>query len=745
MKGLYLERESFSHKLSRRRRNLRPRTREGLESQSIMARNKETVVILLDVSPSMHPHLKHVAKAASTLVQRKLIFSKFDEVGLVIFGVREASNELYDELGGYENVSVLRSIQLVDDDLLKILENLPEGSEPGDYLDAVVVGMDMLIKKAGPGKKGNKHIFLITDGESFVKESAEDETKEEQVDKLSLQLTEHGMKLDAVVIKTNHGSYKSKACIENEALLRRFAGRPEVEVAVVDSPTSLLGAIKLRNVTPVTLYRGDLELTPIMKVKVWVYKKVAEERLPTLKKYSDKAPQGAPHISHEVKMDIEYKSTEDPDRTVPPEQRSKAYRYGPQLVPVSKEVEEALKLKTEKGVKLIGFTDALNVLRHYYMKESNIFIPEPGNMKSILAMSALARAMKELNKVAIVRCVWRQGQAGVVIGVLTPYISKEDNVPDCLYFNTLPFMEDAREFPFTPLDSWPPHMQPSDSQQEAANTLVKMFDLAPGGEGEMLLPERTLNPVLQRWYSFLHAKHWNPDAEVPPLDDALQPVVEPKQELLAENEFVIKQFNNQFSLKVNEQKDKRSHQFWKDKEREEDARGKEDSVLDDGQLSFDSLTVRKVFEVGSLQPVQDFEAMLARRDSDEWVPKAIREMKKLINDLLESAYKGNTYEKAMACLVVLRKGCVEHEEPLEFNNFLRDLVSKCCGKRLNDFWDLIVDRRLTLINKGEASDSDVSEEEALAFLNRNGAGETVKEPVQDDEIDEMEALLGEAV
>ncbi|KAI5059202.1 hypothetical protein GOP47_0025521 [Adiantum capillus-veneris] len=76
-----------------------------------MARNRETAVILLDVSPSMHPFLKHVARAASTLVQRKLIFNKFDEVGLVIFGVSEPANELHEELGGYEHVSVLRHIQ----------------------------------------------------------------------------------------------------------------------------------------------------------------------------------------------------------------------------------------------------------------------------------------------------------------------------------------------------------------------------------------------------------------------------------------------------------------------------------------------------------------------------------------------------------------------------------------------------------------------------------------------------------
>lgn len=62
------------------------------------------------------------------------------------------------------------------------------------------------------------------------------------------------------------------------------------------------------------------------------------------------------------------------------------------------------------------------------MKDVNIFIAEPGNTKAILAVSALARAMKEMSKVAIVRCVWRQGQANVVIGVLTPNVSERADI-----------------------------------------------------------------------------------------------------------------------------------------------------------------------------------------------------------------------------------------------------------------------------------------------------------------------------
>lgn len=62
------------------------------------------------------------------------------------------------------------------------------------------------------------------------------------------------------------------------------------------------------------------------------------------------------------------------------------------------------------------------------MKDVNLFIGEPGKREAVIAVSALARAMKEMNKVAIVRCVWRQGQAGVVIGVLSPNVSMKDNI-----------------------------------------------------------------------------------------------------------------------------------------------------------------------------------------------------------------------------------------------------------------------------------------------------------------------------
>ena len=82
-----------------------------------------------------------------------------------------------------------------------------------------------------------------------------------------------------------------------------------------------------------------------------------------MKLYSDKAPPTDKFATHEVKIQLEYKSIEDSSKVVPPEQRIKGYSYGPQFVPFSSAEWEAVKFQPEKGVKLLGFTDASNIMR----------------------------------------------------------------------------------------------------------------------------------------------------------------------------------------------------------------------------------------------------------------------------------------------------------------------------------------------------------------------------------------------
>ncbi|KAH7577791.1 hypothetical protein JRO89_XS01G0299900 [Xanthoceras sorbifolium] len=682
-----------------------------------MARNREGLLLLLDVGPSMHGVLPQVEKLCSMLVQKKLIYGKNDEVGVVLFGTEDTRNELTMQLGGYEHVVVLRDIKVVDGDLIEDLTRLPRGTVAGDFLDAIVVGMDMLIKKYGETYKGKKRLCLITNALCPIKDP-DAGTKEDQVGIIAVRMTALGMKMENIVVRGSlSGNADQRIMDENDILLDLFSQKSSAKTIYVDSPTSLLGAIKTRNISPVTVFRGDLEISPNMKIKVWVYKKTAEEKFPTLKKYSDEAPPTDKFATREVKVDYEYKSVEDPSKVVPPEQRIKGYRYGPHVVPISSAEWETVKFKPEKSIKLLGFTDASNILRHYYMKDVNVLIAEPGKPRAMIAVSALARAMKEMNKVAILRCVWRQGQQNVVVGVLTPNVAEKDNIPDSFYFNVLPFAEDVREFQFPSFSNFPISWQPNEQQQEAADNLVKMLDLAPSGKEETLQPDFTPNPVLERFFHHLELKSKHPDSPVPPLDETLKKITEPDAELLAENKSIIETFRRQFELKENPKLKKSTRRLLREKPSGSDDRDGDDGISDAQAINFiESKPVTKVEKIGDLTPIQDFEVMMSRRDSPDWVAKAIEDMKKKIFNLLENSNKGDNYPKALELLVALRKGCILEQEPKQFNDFLCRLCKFCQEKNLGSFCDLLTSKALSLVSKSEAIDSDVTDDEARSFL-----------------------------
>ncbi|KAK1394041.1 ATP-dependent DNA helicase 2 subunit KU80 [Heracleum sosnowskyi] len=683
-----------------------------------MARNKEALLLLIDVGPSMHNVLPEVEKICSMLVQKKLIFGKYDEVGVVLFGTEDTDNVLTDEIGGYEHVIVLNHLKVVDGDLIKVLEELPRGTVDGDFLDAIVVGMDMLIKKFGQTIKGKKRLCLITNAIHPIKDPYEG-TKQDQVHTIAAQMAAHGMKMECIVYRGEQEMDGNKSAIEeNDLLLDTISKMTSSRKVHVGNSTSLLGALRTRNISPVTIYRGDLELSSEVKVMVWVYKKTSEEKFPTLKKYSDKAPETDKLASHEVKVEYEYKKVDDPTKVVPPEQRIKGYRYGPQVVPISSAEWEAVKFKPEKGVKLLGFTDASNIMRHYYMKDVNIVIAEPGNTKAALAVSALARAMKEMNKVAIVRCVWRQGQTQVVIGVLTPNISDRDHVPDSFYLNVLPFVEDVREFQFPSFSNLPSSMLPNNEQQEAADNLVKMLELAPTGKAECLQPEFTPNPVLERFYRYLELKSRHPDAAVPPLDETLKKITEPDSDLLSHSKSVIDEFRRLFELKENPKLKKSARRLLRDKPSGSNDEREDPGNIDDAEAinSIEPASAFKVEKIGVYNPVQDFESMMLRRDGTEWVNKAITDMKSIIWELIEDSFEGDNFQKVLECLIALRKGCILEQEPKQFNDFLLKLCKFCTEKDLASFTEFLASKNFMLISKTEAEESEITEDEAKSFL-----------------------------
>lgn len=77
----------------------------------------------------------------------------------------------------------------------------------------------------------------------------------------------------------------------------------------------------------------------------------------------------------------------------------------------------------------------------------------------------------------------------------------------------------------------------------------------------------------------------------------------------------------------------------------------------------------KVDSIGDPTLVQDFEAMVSRRDGPEWVEKALRDMKDKIIQLVQKSDRSDRdkYTEVHECLIALRKACVLEQVSLQFS------------------------------------------------------------------------------
>lgn len=128
--------------------------------------------------------------------------------------------------------------------------------------------MDMLIKKYGMTNKGKKRLCLITNGLSPIKDPSTG-TKEDQVTTIAELMTSQGMVFESIVVRGNCDSdFDEKIMVENDFIFNLFPKKASGKTVYVDGPTSLLGAIRTRNINPVTIFRGDLEIHPNLKFRV---------------------------------------------------------------------------------------------------------------------------------------------------------------------------------------------------------------------------------------------------------------------------------------------------------------------------------------------------------------------------------------------------------------------------------------------------------------------------------------------
>jgi ATP-dependent DNA helicase 2 subunit 2 len=420
-------------------------------------------------------------------------------------------------------------------------------------------------------------------------------------------------------------------------------------------------------------------------------------------------------------------------------------------------------------------------------------VAEPGDFSAALALSALIHACYDTAKVAVVRYVKRQN-GPPMLGILIPVVKAD---VEAFYFNQLPFEEDIREsvrppspapryschsssltllyffcsyihvvfllnrFSFAGLDD----VKPTANQMNAAINLIRSMNLmqagVPDDEGnptEALVPKRTFNPALQRFYQCVEHRALDPSADISELDPAIQRYIVPDASLAAAAAPALAEFKASFDLRPVEADQKVKKRHWKDwyssemkesdleevsKRMKAQGEGIEGGAaaaaaggggaaspgdsrnLSSSLFSLESAVADLVDHVSALHPIESFHSMLARRDDPGIVPRAMDELVQRMRETIQQSFAGSGHEKVLAMLQALRAACVKFEEPDKFLAALQAVKKDCSPspeKPRNQNAELLSKCKaanILPIHQGEVASSMLSQAEAEKFWSQS--------------------------
>jgi len=344
-----------------------------------------------------------------------------------------------------------------------------------------------------------------------------------------------------------------------------------------------------------------------------------------------------------------------------------------------------------------------------------------------LALSSIIHALAETNSVAIARYVKKDGSPPRLV-VLTPTIKTDF---EALYLNILPFSEDIRQYQFVSLfTNVKKEYIPTKEQLDITEKLIRDMDIKNfednGENKELINLKETPNPIVQNFFKVINKKVLYPEEYDPKeikLDQSISNYLTLNSTILSKSQDSFEKYKELFPLTQKFEEKKPTRKFWSESYLTEELKldsyvKTNDKTQNSDKMTLESLITGGVSSVKSINPVEDFNAIFKRRDVD-LINKAITEMIDQILKLINESVRDTLYPKAIECIRALRYGCIIEEEPEDFNIFLRKLKSQFKEHKKNDFWKLIVDEGISLINKDECEISDSSVTESRKFLQDN--------------------------
>lgn len=456
-----------------------------------------------------------------------------------------------------------RPVCPTDLDGIRHIMDMKNGGRKGDCLDAVIVATDSVFKATNVGPKtkpGKKRVIVITNAKVPC------DMSEETCTMVQRGLEQGGISLEFIGIgweEDENECFETPMQRKLDEMCAQSGGGCQPVKQVSDARL-----VSMKITAGNSKYRGDFEISPDVKIPCWVLGRVVEDKFPSLKKVSlvteqdpEDEAEGKGRKYGNTAMERQYKSLTEEDHILRPEAMVKGYKYGRDRVPFSKVDEAVLKYEADKCLQLICFVKREQIPRHVFTEGVDWIVP-PGKAgddpaekekRAAVALNALAHAMFEEERIAIVRFVKRNKGAPSLCAIYPVRVDsdvKDDRfaqgddddddededgakkVPDApyhLYLTYLPFAEDHRDVIFPPVpDKMQPnkeelnvmdrlidtmHLDRACEQLDESNGQVEGVDADPAWEGCLDAELKSIecwldpsmsglpNPVLQRFYA----------------------------------------------------------------------------------------------------------------------------------------------------------------------------------------------------------------------------------------------------
>ncbi|KAM6979367.1 X-ray repair cross-complementing protein 5-like [Tautogolabrus adspersus] len=697
-----------------------------------MAGSKSALVLCMDVgfsmsnsAPGEEAPFEHAKKVIQKFVQRQVFAETKDELALVLFGTDSTDNFLNKD-GQYQNISVRRHLMMPDFDLLEEIQNEvhPEGSQ-ADWLDALVVCMDLLQRETKDKKCDRLIIALLTDLNT--------QASSEHLDVIIENLKQANITLQFFLPFTaeedeegggdedrrgpgHHGTGKGLTSEQKDGL-----DMMKHIMLSLDEEDGLEEIYTFRNAIEQLCMFKRIERRPMawpcqltigscLSIRITGYKAVTEEKL----KKTWMTVDAQSNKRDDVKRETVYCLDDDNETEVQRDDTIQGFRYGSDIVPFSKVDQDQMKYKHDgKCFAVLGFTKQSQVHRHQFMGSQVVkMFPGKDDEHAAVALSALIRALDELEMVAIVRYAYDR-RSNPQVGAAFPCITKDY---ECLMYVQLPFMEDLRQFTFPSLEN-NKKFTPSDTQLSTVDSLIDSMMLIEEEDGEkkdLFEVQNIPNPAFQRHFQCLHHRAVNPGTPLPPMEPWLKAVLERPDIISEQCRAPLEEMKKKFPLTEVEKKKKlktSAQIFGKDSEEPDTKKVKGDD--DEEEFNLADISEGSVTSVGSVDPARDFRSLIKQKSLP--FGEACQQLTNRIEQLLGNK-NTHYFMKSITCIQAFREQSVKLENADLYNSYLQSLKRSIPNRGLEVFWDLLVQDAVTLISKDEVEGCTVSKNEANQFL-----------------------------